>query len=118
MTDIRPIVVKERRLRFETLSEREAFTLFDAALAALETRGVRVGSAAALDVLERAGAAVDRAAGVAKLSAGLVRGALDRAPASFTLAGRVARARRDALERRAAARRRGRRALGARRRRR
>ena len=79
-----------RRLRYEPLTPDDARALFERALAALATSGVRVAGARAFGLLEGAGATVDRAAGVARLPATLVRGALDRAPDRFTLAGRLA----------------------------
>jgi len=78
-----------RRLHYEPLTPDDARTLFERALEALATSGVSVAGERAFDLLEGAGATIDRAAGVARLPATLVRGALDRAPATFTLAGRL-----------------------------
>jgi trimethylamine--corrinoid protein Co-methyltransferase len=81
--------VTVRRLRYEPLGGEEARRVHEAALARLAQRGARLPSERALDVLEAAGADVDRAAGVARLPAALVSGAVDRAPAAVTLAGRT-----------------------------
>ncbi len=77
------------RLTFSPLSEQEARRAHEVALAALARGGVRVGGERALDVLAGAGAAVDRAAGSARLPEALVSGAVAQAPATFTLAGRA-----------------------------
>ncbi|NLF77557.1 MAG: hypothetical protein GX573_17830, partial [Chloroflexi bacterium] len=64
--------------------------LKQATLDILETVGVRIRSGRALAILEEAGAAVDRAAEVAKLPPDLVLEAMDRAPRRFVLGARDA----------------------------
>jgi len=78
-----------RGLRYGPLSTADVGRVHEAALAALEVRGVPVAGEMALAVLEQAGGRVDRAAGRAWLSAELVRGAIAKAPASFVVAGRT-----------------------------
>ena len=77
-------------LRYGPLAPADVDRVHEAALAALEARGVPVAGVRALETLERAGARVDRAAGRVWLSPALVRGAVAKAPASFVLPGRTA----------------------------
>ena len=64
--------------------------LKQATLDILETVGVRIRSSRALDILEEAGAAIDRATEVVKLPPDLVLEAMDRAPRRFVLGARDA----------------------------
>ena len=88
MSEVRPTAAPPRRLLYEPMSPDDARALLERALSALETRGVRVASERARDLLEGAGATVDRSAGTARVPAPLANGALDRAPAAFMIAGR------------------------------
>ena len=79
----------ERRLRAGMLSRDEARRVRDSALALLEQRGVRVAGARAHDVLERAGATVDRATHVVRIPSPVVDRALALLPPRVVLAGRL-----------------------------
>ena len=65
----------------------ECSLIVEQALAILEETGMHFGQCAALDELERAGARVDREAGVARLPADLVEQTVARLPRSVLLAG-------------------------------
>jgi trimethylamine:corrinoid methyltransferase-like protein len=68
-------------------SGAECGLIVEQALEILEETGMRFGPCAALDDLERAGARVDREAGVARLPADLVEGTVARLPRTVLLAG-------------------------------
>jgi trimethylamine--corrinoid protein Co-methyltransferase len=68
-------------------SEAERSLIVEQALAILESTGMRFGRAQALDVLEGAGARVDREAGVARLPRELVERTVARLPRTVLLAG-------------------------------
>lgn len=68
-------------------SAAECDLIVEQALAVLEETGMRFGACGALDGLERAGARVDREAGVARLPAELVERTVSRLPRTVLLAG-------------------------------
>jgi trimethylamine--corrinoid protein Co-methyltransferase len=74
----------------EVLSADQVEAIHETALRILENLGMEVMSPRALDVLEAAGAEVDRAARTVRLDRGLVESALKSAPASFVLTPRNA----------------------------
>lgn len=82
------IVPVESRIAFRLLSEEDIRQIHEAALEVMEEVGVALPSHRALDILEGAGAPVDRERMVAKLPRGLVEKALAAAPRRFILAGR------------------------------
>lgn len=69
------------------LSQAEKELIVDEACGLLERHGMRFGQCATLDVLDAAGAAVDRAAGTARLPRALVERALARCPRTVVLGG-------------------------------
>jgi trimethylamine--corrinoid protein Co-methyltransferase len=73
------------RVSWTTASERSL--VIDQALELLDTVGMRFGPSASLEALGEAGARVDRAAGVARLSRELVERALATCPREVLLAG-------------------------------
>ena len=84
-TRIRPI---EPRLRWDVLSASDVERLEAAIMDVLADLGVRFPLDEALDVLERGGCAVDRAARLARIPEGVVRAALMAAPQAPLLAAR------------------------------
>jgi len=75
------------RARTTWLSQAEKELIVDEAHGLLERHGMRFGPCAALDVLEEAGAAVDRASGTARLPRALVERALAPSPRTVVLGG-------------------------------
>ena len=75
------------RTRTTWLSKAETELIVDEAYGLLERMGMRFGPCATLDVLEAAGAVVDRAAGTARLPRELVEGALASCPRTVVLGG-------------------------------
>jgi len=82
---IRPI---HPRVRMDVLTKEDIKKIHEASLEIMEEVGVRFPSEKALDILEGAGAKVDRKSMVAKLPATLVMDAISKAPANYTLAAR------------------------------
>ncbi len=75
-------------LWMEVLSENDVQRIHQATLEVIETVGVRFPSAQALDILEEAGAMVDRESQIARLPGQLVEEALAKAPPSYVLCAR------------------------------
>ncbi|HHY38721.1 MAG TPA: hypothetical protein GX507_07340 [Clostridia bacterium] len=82
---IRPI---EPKLRLSFLSPDDIERIHNAALLVMEEVGVRFPSHKALDILEGAGARVDREKMIARLPGDLVMNAIKKAPSVYTLAAR------------------------------
>ncbi|MCD6472249.1 trimethylamine methyltransferase family protein, partial [Candidatus Aerophobetes bacterium] len=82
---IRPI---HPHLRMDVLTKEDIKKIHEASLEIMEEVGVRFPSEKVLDILEGAGAKVDRKSMVAKLPATLVMDAISKAPANYTLAAR------------------------------
>ncbi len=72
----------------DVLSKDDIEKIHEASLEIMEDVGVRFPSEKALNILEQAGAQIDRSSMVAKLPAKLVMDAIGKAPAHYTLAGR------------------------------
>lgn len=79
------------RLRMDVLSKDDIKKIHEASLRVMEEVGVRFPSEKALNILEGAGAKVDRESMVAKIPGTLVMDAIGKAPGSYTLAGRDVR---------------------------
>jgi trimethylamine--corrinoid protein Co-methyltransferase len=75
-------------LRLEALSEDDVRRIHQASLEVIETVGVRFPSNWALDVLEEAGAMVDRESQIARLPGQMVEEAMANAPPSYVLCAR------------------------------
>src|SRR5215475_4397489 len=69
----------------DVLTEEQLDRIHDASMGILETHGLEFLSDAALDVLAKAGATVDRGSRRARLDRGLVAAYVAKAPARFTL---------------------------------
>jgi trimethylamine--corrinoid protein Co-methyltransferase len=89
-TDRPPIQPIEPAFRQTYHSQEQLDRLRQATLDILETVGMRFQSQKALDILEEAGASIDRATEVAKLPPALVLEAMATAPRSFALGARDA----------------------------
>jgi len=76
------------KLRMDVLSKEDIEKIHRASLEIMQDVGVRFPSEKALDILEQAGAQVDRDRMVAKIPSKLVMDAIAEAPAHYTLAGR------------------------------
>jgi len=74
-----------RRPKLELLSEPLADQIIDEGLTLLERHGVLVENAEALDLLQAAGAKVDRGTGVVRIPRRIVEAALATVPATITL---------------------------------
>jgi len=80
--------VERPRLRLEVLSQDDVRRIHQASLEVIETVGVRFPSDQALDILEEAGAMVDRQSQIARLSGQMIEEALAKAPPSYVLCAR------------------------------
>lgn len=76
------------KLRMDVLSPEDIAKIHEASLEIMENVGVRFPSEKALNILEQAGAQVDRTSMIAKIPATIVMDAIGKAPAHYTLAGR------------------------------
>ncbi len=79
------------KLRMDVLSKEDIEKIHRASLEIMQDVGVRFPSVKALNILEQAGAQVDRDRMVAKIPSKLVMEAIAQAPAHYTLAGRDTR---------------------------
>lgn len=76
------------KLKMDVLSPDDIAKIHEASLEIMEDVGVRFPSEKALNILEEAGAQIDRNRMIAKIPATVVMDAIDKAPAHYTLAGR------------------------------
>ena len=77
-----------KRVKLELLSPEDVRQIHEATLDVIETVGVKYHSQQALDILEAAGATVDRETTVAKVPASVVEKAMSAVPHEFTLGAR------------------------------
>lgn len=75
-------------MRGPVLNDEEIKKIHDMSIRILEEVGVKIPSTQALDILEKAGAEVDRDGQMAKISRTMVEKALETAPKEFTLGAR------------------------------
>jgi trimethylamine---corrinoid protein Co-methyltransferase len=80
--------ISNPRLSLNILSDADVLRIHTATLDLIESTGIKFPSPPALDILEAAGAQVDRAASLARIPARVVEEALRQAPPVYTLAGR------------------------------
>jgi trimethylamine:corrinoid methyltransferase-like protein len=75
------------KTKVEFTSAEERRRIVDGAMELLEVVGMRFGAGDALEALGEAGAAVDRATGVARIPRGLVERAIAQCPREIVLGG-------------------------------
>ena len=80
--------IEHPRLRLEVLSDDDVQRIHQASLEVIETVGVRFPSEWALNILEEAGAMVDRESQIARLPGQIIEEALAKAPPSYVLCAR------------------------------
>ena len=80
--------IERPKLHLEALSQDDVRGIHQASLEVIETVGVRFPSGWALDILEEAGAMVDRESQIARLPSQIVEEALANAPPSYVLCAR------------------------------
>jgi trimethylamine--corrinoid protein Co-methyltransferase len=88
MDEKRNIRSIQPKLKMDVLSFDDIVKIHEASLEIMEVVGVRFPSEKALNILEEAGAQIDRNSMIARIPATLVMDAIAKAPSHYTLAGR------------------------------